>query len=420
MRPFRRNSLTEKLIGVLSQLVVIGFSTLFCLWMISGARAAGTVDLVQITPNSNNGVESVELEFNSELTQTAVTPSFDRDFFQLSIAGTSIFPAKTVETKEKNIKKVFSYQYEPGVTRTRIYLGKKADTMKSALSWKLEGKRLVVAVDGNVQAQLPTQTKSTPVAVDNLALNAAGNSKVASTAAAKSEVLTNDEEALLKAMTDRLDKREATAATTAATNNTTTAKAEETKKAVEPPAKAANEDLFSGMKRDPASAQNDPTKAAAGGFGKVFLNLILVLGLIGGVAWGFRKFVLKKGLALGAQNNLIRPISSYSLSPGRSLSIVRIGDEVLVLGVTNSNISLITSLGPDSGIDKFLEPKKTTTSKKSFDGVLTKELERFGMDDFSDVTEAEKPNTSVVGRAIESLGVRDLIRDKVRGFKQLS
>lgn len=407
MRRFRRNSLWEMIVVFGSQAAILGLSALVCLWMISGAKAAETLkaavnEIREILPSEEQGQDIVAFEMSKTLSEDAVAISFERNFVQLVLTDVAAFPAKLLETKLKEFPRVYIYQYQPNQARVRLYVNGLASEVQSAIQWKIRDKQLSVSLDPSKRfaSKAPFETKlaSTKVDLPITTKSSASEKKVEST-----PELTDDETALLRTLTERAEK---------VNRAKTSAEVAKSPAAAVPvpanPATATTETstLFDGMKREPAKKTQAVDSSA--GLLRLLGNLVLVLALIGTMAFVFRKFVLKKGLSLGGNNPIIKTITNYTISPGRSLTIVRVADEVLVLGVTGANISLITSLGPESGIRKFMEDGSGKNEPKGFGTFLQDQIKSF------DNSAGEEPV------APPATGIRESIRDRMRGFKQLT
>ena len=82
----------------------------------------------------------------------------------------------------------------------------------------------------------------------------------------------------------------------------------------------------------------------------VFLKLILVLGLIYGAA------ILYKRTMTGSINNpqkQMRIQETLNLTPKRSLHIVKVGEQTLLIGATDQGINLLSELSVESDNDHF-------------------------------------------------------------------
>ncbi len=85
----------------------------------------------------------------------------------------------------------------------------------------------------------------------------------------------------------------------------------------------------------PAVAPPDPV--GAGGLAQVFLGLLLVIGMIVGVAWLARRFGNFQTAASGA----LRVVGGLSMGPRERVVLVQVGDQQLLLGVAPGRVSTL-------------------------------------------------------------------------------
>lgn len=78
--------------------------------------------------------------------------------------------------------------------------------------------------------------------------------------------------------------------------------------------------------------------------GRLGITLALVIGLIWATLWVARR--LLKGRVAGRGESGLKVRERLFLAPKKSIEVVTIGDRVLVLGVTENQISLLTELAP--------------------------------------------------------------------------
>ncbi|MFQ5597175.1 MAG: flagellar biosynthetic protein FliO [Nitrospiria bacterium] len=76
---------------------------------------------------------------------------------------------------------------------------------------------------------------------------------------------------------------------------------------------------------------------------KMISSLLFVLGIIALMAYIGRRFLSTKFRRWGAQP-LIQVVSTTYLGPKREISVIEVGQERLVIGVTPQHISFITRL----------------------------------------------------------------------------
>ena len=80
-------------------------------------------------------------------------------------------------------------------------------------------------------------------------------------------------------------------------------------------------------------------------------TLSLVLGLIFLLFFGFKKYVLKNTAFGGGK--LVQVLSTNFLAPKKNIALVEVAGEILVLGVSDQNISLLTSIREPERIEEI-------------------------------------------------------------------
>lgn len=78
----------------------------------------------------------------------------------------------------------------------------------------------------------------------------------------------------------------------------------------------------------------------------------VVLGLIFLVFFGFKKYVLKN-TAFGGGNKLVSVLGTWFLGPKKNIALIEVAGEVLVLGVSQENISLLSSITSEDKIEEI-------------------------------------------------------------------
>ncbi|GEM_PF-460291 len=109
----------------------------------------------------------------------------------------------------------------------------------------------------------------------------------------------------------------------------------------------------------------DLTKGSAPGLpetaGKMVSSLALVLGIMFLVFTLFKKFVLKNGL-MGGNTQTIKVIGTGIIGPRKSVSLVEVAGEILVLGISNDNISLLSKVEDEEKIEELKTAPNATIS----------------------------------------------------------
>jgi len=97
------------------------------------------------------------------------------------------------------------------------------------------------------------------------------------------------------------------------------------------------------------------------------LKTLAILAVIIIVIYILFRFLLKRDKKIIADNDIIKVISTYPLASNKKIQIIDIAGKLLVLGVTESNINLITDVEDKEIIDKIkLLSSKETKSHQGF------------------------------------------------------
>jgi len=85
---------------------------------------------------------------------------------------------------------------------------------------------------------------------------------------------------------------------------------------------------------------------------KMISMFALVLGLMFLIFFGYKKYVLKN-TAFGGGDKLVSVLGTWFLGPKKNISLVEVAGEVLVLGVSQENITLLTSITSHEKIEEI-------------------------------------------------------------------
>tara|TARA_B100000686_G_scaffold344572_1_gene427443 strand:- start:1612 stop:2940 length:1329 start_codon:yes stop_codon:yes gene_type:complete len=85
---------------------------------------------------------------------------------------------------------------------------------------------------------------------------------------------------------------------------------------------------------------------------KMISMFAVVLGLMFLIFFGFKKYVLKN-TAFGGGNKLVSVLGTWFLGPKKNIALVEVAGEVLVLGVSQENITLLSSITSDEKIEEI-------------------------------------------------------------------
>ncbi|HEX6515058.1 MAG TPA: flagellar biosynthetic protein FliO [Nocardioidaceae bacterium] len=96
----------------------------------------------------------------------------------------------------------------------------------------------------------------------------------------------------------------------------------------------------------------------------LFLRVLVSLALVLGLFWLVARYGTRR---LGGSRSLVRVLGRQQLSRGSSLAVVEVGERVLVVGVSDGGVRLLTELEPD----ELPVAEKAPTQQSATDGVAS-------------------------------------------------
>lgn len=372
MRFARNSRIKQRLVELGSKALAFAISALICLWMISGARA-GTLQIADIREEAGaDGSHVVEFRFTSPVESDRVGVEFQRNFIQLSLKGVSAYPARTKNLDHATLEKVFTYQYQPDLARARILLKGQASEVETKTSWNLKGDTLRIVVGGKAGIQT-AKTKATDAV------------KVKAAASEDPRLAAAEDKVVREILEEARNGPEANAAP----QNTKAA-----------PVNSEDQPVFRSESAKGSTIEAKKETPAA----KVFASLLMVVGVIGAGALAFRRFVLGKRLNLQKQGKVIEVISSQSMGPKRSIALVKVLDQYMVVGMAGDGMNLLANLGNNVDIDKYLDEIDPGSSfSATFRGTMN----------------SAQQSNEVVQKSTADASIRSAIKKRIEGFKPL-
>lgn len=395
MKFIRNARAREKAIDFASKAALIAFSALFCLWMISGARAADITSIHQGA--AGEGEYAIDFAFSAPVKKDDVQVEFQRNFIQISLRGVSAYPARTEKLSHPLLEKVFTYQYQPDLARARVLLKVQASAIQEKASWEVTPQGLRIVVQGSGAA-----------------------APVAKALPAAPKVIAKAEKPKREVKDNVSTKSAATSSAPAAIEDPSEAQSiqqilAETKKGAKEPAKepAKPEASKSLGEEQPIFAASSSVAAAASSkqspATRIFTSLLLVVGVIGAIAIAFRRFVLGrgvsfKGMSFQRQNRMIETIASQSLGPKRSVALIRVLDQHMVVGMAGESMTLLANLGNSVNLDKYEDASIGASFADAFQGAIS-----------NDSAAASATSAPVA----PAPNMRSAIKKRMEGFKPL-
>lgn len=120
---------------------------------------------------------------------------------------------------------------------------------------------------------------------------------------------------------------------------------------------------------DSAATSADTTAAIPGSFGgSLIMALVLVLGLAYAALWGYKQFILRPQNSDRDNSTFLSIQETQSLGTAQKLHLVRLGEEMLLLGATDHNITLLARYGAEQfeqPFDEHLKAAQSATTSQS-------------------------------------------------------
>lgn len=394
----------------------------FGLTLLAGeAHAITTLKQVQVTDGSR-----VDVFFDRKIEEKQIQTEFLNDIIQLSLDDVSVYPAKISSVSGSHLTKVFAYQYTPKLVRFRLSVKGKAEDYKNRVSLKANGKILSIRIDGGSGRDSENEASPSQASV----IDHSPAARAAQAQGSDEPKLASDEKALL----DRVMRSQAAPAQPAGKNA--------------PAAKPAAQLQLGGGKPLPSPMRS-------------FMWLVVTMGCFGALAFAVKKWrergagpmigdakpaILGGALGRFARNALkkngkmIEVVATHYLGPKKSIAVVKVGGRLLVLGVANESINLITqlpaeganaddvlsSLGADALDDLGIGPAAQAPNGSGamaagnaiFADLLRNEQVRAPQPAYQAQPGYPMP-AAAVASAAPSSSVRAQIRSRVEGMKRL-
>ena len=126
-----------------------------------------------------------------------------------------------------------------------------------------------------------------------------------------------------------------------------------------------------------ADTTGSDTNASAGykapSTAKLIIKMIVVLVLVVAALYGLMWFFKRRNNPAQSDDDFLRRVSTLNLSPGKSVEIVTLVDRGFILGVTDSNINLISEITDKemiSALNLNFDKKQNTKKPMNFSDVL--------------------------------------------------
>jgi flagellar protein FliO/FliZ len=344
---------------------------LFLVLSVSVANASDVV-LKDTSTSVKDGKTVVQYTFNSRIDPRKVSYDYINDTVQVDVPNAYIEEKKrfTRVTDEK-IKNLYSYQLDKNTLRLRINYkdGNAASNLQGAVSTAFKDNVMTVTID---DGRVPL--KAAADALPDKAINVVNV-----------EDLTGEAE-------------EAMAADTAVA-----AKAEVITESETPITAATADDYANLSEKDIPVLQSAPAKEAkkSGSFLFRVMSSFVILGLLAFGLYMLRKKWSKTNLK--NPHTHIKVLTQHYLGPKKSLAIISVAGESILIGVTENNINLIKQLS-------LLDEEIPQNVSNDFGNSINEANQQF--DEMGQDAPVEQDNFSISG-------IKDIVKTRLKTMREL-
>lgn len=345
-------------------------------------------NLLEVAPRQEKQGFVTELKFDKPVQADSLNVQFINETVQIDIPGVQ-FPGKQKSSKISNplVKSVYTYQMENDTIRSRIiYKGVSAESFKDAVQVFSDGNNLRFVIGSHPEKAAAAEAKAGAAIVAPLTTAAANKEDAMLGMGPATLVAEEKKENVIAA--ENLVPNVAEAAVAGAA----TTEAAPVKMTAEEIAKKTENEI-------PVLANAGKKEAASSSTSKVLLTVgVLLLTILAGFV-GLKKWSGKVGKNL--KQTQIKVLTQHYLGPKKSLAIVRVAGESILIGVTDQNITMIKSLA-------LLDEEIPEEVPHSFNSVMAR-----GPSTFSGASARQEDTGDVEEFSFGA--VKDVIRSKLKG-----
>jgi flagellar biosynthetic protein FliO len=308
---------------------------------IGSANSSGKNFLQDVSSELSEGKLTVRFEF-SEPVLTTGKPVFDRTFVRVSVPRAFVRPAKRFYyTGDSRVPQIFVSQLDRGSLQLQFVLGEQLPRLRENFQVEDQGRSLVFHFFKKEEDVLSEFLTRAANRIDPPDVQKETISPV------PDERTTRSLPNLLEANSTGfiLDKVAAESPAPVASS--------------EPQIPSAPTLRFEENKELSPKGPLDPVSITV----KTFTMFALVLALMFLIFYLFKKFVLKNTM-FGGNEKFVQVLGTGFLGPKKSIVLVEVVGEILVLGTSNDNISLLTHIQDKEKIEKIKASGKEINTKK--------------------------------------------------------
>ena len=318
----------------------------------------------------------VRLEFKNPVENWA-EPVFYEKSVQLDFPGAFIEPAKKSFSADSSmVTKVFASQFDGETLRVRFHIKPGTDDIEERFKLVSQGRFIIVRFDTDYVESVISSSKAVSKKTQNT--DVMGDKELANFLSRASEKMKRQGESLASA----IKKGEPTIQEVETQSSEIKVKragmgvaplVDQIKKAALSNSDEDKKDVVLNKSKTKITTKDNtgfslkdsrptgkPMEMIPSGM-KMISMFAVVLGLMFLIFFGFKKYVLKN-TAFGGGNKLVNVLGTWFLGPKKNIALVEVAGEILVLGMSQDNITLLSSIIDE---EKIEEIKNTSGKGKS-------------------------------------------------------
>lgn len=359
---------------------------------------------------ANDYAITANLKFDKPIDDNSIKIEYINQTVQIDIPGAAVPKGKSLtRVSSDKIKSVFAYQVEPDLMRARVIYEKpiQANMFEGFVHVASSGTELKITIE-DPQSKMSKATKEpeTITLMPPVDLNSELEPKKKATIDEKTAAAA----VLEKEFLSKIEKFDKNPIPKVEAN----IESEKTERIESPKGKAAEK---YDEKRIPLNLDKSGEKAAAAEspWTRMLISLF-VIAILGVGAIIFAKKYSKNKSGVGG-NIRIQTVSQQALGPKKSLAVIRVAGEDILIGITDYNISMIKSLS-------FIDDEVESDVPKEF----VSELNRVTDDYISNKQRARSaaaqaqstpPSKEQAGDQYSFANIKDIVSDRLKEMRPL-
>lgn len=360
----------------ISQLILLIFASLAGASNQPEAKWGSLNPLKKVHSHLMSNGHIVRLEFKNPVENWA-EPIFYEKSVQLDFPGAFIEPAKKSFSADSSmVTKVFASQFDGETLRVRFHIKPGTDDIEERFKLVSQGRFIIVRFDTDYVEPVIASSKAVSQKTQNT--DVMGDKELADFLSRASEKMKRQEESLSSAV----KKEEPTIQEVETQSSEIKVKragmgvaplVDQIKKAALSNSDEDKKDVVLNKSKTKITTKDNtsfslkdsrptgkPMEMIPSGM-KMISMFAVVLGLMFLIFFGFKKYVLKN-TAFGGGNKLVNVLGTWFLGPKKNIALVEVAGEILVLGMSQDNITLLSSIIDE---EKIEEIKNTSGKGKS-------------------------------------------------------